>query len=109
MERRMSSRAQVDVPVCALVDGFRHACRAFDLSPTGMVFERTRALAARHLAQVSPFEIYLPGARPIRARARPVWDRDRLLAVKFVAMNDADRLTIAELLDRKVKLREPLH
>jgi len=109
MERRISSRAQVDVPICALVDGFRHQCRAFDLSPTGMVFEQTRALADRHLSQVSPFEIFLPGARPIRARARKVWGEKRLLAVKFVMINDADRLTLAELLDRKVRLREPLH
>ena len=109
MERRISSRAQVDVPICALVDGYRHHCRAFDLSPTGMVFERTPALAERHLAQVAPFEIYLPGGRPIRARGRPVWGKSRLLAVKFVMMNDADRLTLAELLDRKVRLREPLH
>ena len=86
MERRFSSRAQVDVPICALVDGFRHQCRAFDLSPTGMVFEQTRALAERHLSQVAPFEIHLPGARPIRARARSVWRRSRLLAVKFVMM-----------------------
>ncbi len=109
MERRMSSRAQVDVPICALVDGFRHACRAFDLSPTGMVFERSRAFAERPLAQVGAFEIDLPGERRIRARARPVWGKDRVTAVKFVMMNDADRLTIAELLDRKVLLREALH
>lgn len=110
MERRFSPRAQVDVPICALVDGFRHACRAVDLSPTGMVVERSPALASRELPQVSPFEIYLAG-RPIRARARPVWSRDRLVGVRFVWMNDADRLTIAELLDRKVKVRlpEPLH
>jgi hypothetical protein len=109
MERRMSSRGQVDVPICALVDGYRHACRAFDLSPTGMVFERSRAFAGRHLGQVSPFELYLPGERRIRARARPVWDQGRVMAVKFVMINDADRLTIAELLDRKVLLREALH
>ena len=102
-------RAQVDVPICALVDGFRHACRAVDLSPAGMVFEQTRALKGRALSQVAPFEIYLPGARPIRARGRTVWGKDRLLAIKFVWMNDADRLTLAELLDRKVRLREPLH
>jgi hypothetical protein len=58
---------------------------------------------------VSPFEIYLPGSRPIRARARPVWGRDRLLAVKFVVIHDTDRLTLAEMLDRKVTLGEPLH
>jgi hypothetical protein len=109
MERRISPRAQVDVPICALVDGFRHPCRAFDLSPTGMVFERSRALSDRRLPQISPFEIYLPGQRPIRARARPVWSDNRMLAVKFVVMSDADRLTLAELLDRKVRLHEPLH
>ncbi len=109
MERRTSMRAQVDVPICALVDGFRHECRAFDLSPTGMVFEQTRALAERHLPQVAPFEIYLPGGRPIRARGRRVWDKSRMMAVKFVMINDADRLTLAELLDRKVRLHEPLH
>jgi hypothetical protein len=102
-------RAQVDVPICALVDGFRHECRAFDLSPMGMVFERTRALVGRHMAQISPFEIYLPGERAIRARARPVWGKDRLTAVKFVMIHDADRLTLAEVLDKKVRLREKLH
>ena len=109
MERRMSSRAQVDVPICALVDGFRHAGRAFDLSPTGMVFERSRSFAERHVTQASAFELYLPGERRIRARARPVWGKDRVMAVKFVMMHDVDRLTIAELLDRKALLREPLH
>lgn len=109
MERRISLRAQVDVPICALVDGFRHECRAIDLSPLGMVFERSRALAARHLTQAAPFEIYLPGARPIRARGRPVWDRDRVMAVKFVMMHDVDRLVLAEMLDKKARLREALH
>jgi PilZ domain len=109
MERRTSSRAQVDVPICALVDGFRHSCRAFDLSTTGMVFERSRALAGHQFTQVSPFEIYLEGSRPIRARARPVWGRERLCAVKFVSMSDADRLTLAELLDGKVRRHERLH
>jgi hypothetical protein len=108
MERRISSRAQVDVPICALVDGYRHACRAIDLSPTGMLVDRTRELSERALHLVSPFEIFL-GQRPIRARARPVWSQDRLVAVRFVWMNDVDRLTIAEMLDRKARLREPLH
>ncbi len=109
MERRISLRAQVDVPACALVDGFRHAVRAVDLSPLGMVIERSRALVERHVGPVTPFEIYLPGARPIRARARPVWNRSRTLALRFVSIQDADRLTLAELLDRKARLHEPLH
>jgi hypothetical protein len=74
-----------------------------------MVFERTRALAGRHVGQVAPYEIYLPGARPIRARGRPVWGKHRLLAVKFVVIHDADRLTLAELLDQKLRLHQMLH
>jgi hypothetical protein len=109
MERRISSRAQVDVPVSALVDGFLHACRGVDLSPTGMVLERTRALSERDLPSLSPLRIHLEGRSPIHARARAVWSRGRLQAVRFVAMSDADRLTIAELLDRKARLGEPLH
>lgn len=109
MERRIASRAQVDVPICAFVDGFRHECRAVDLSPSGMVVQLSRGLSRRALPQVNPFEIYLDRGRPIRTRARSVWVRDRLHAVRFVAMNDADRLTIAELLDGKVRRSEPLH
>jgi hypothetical protein len=109
MERRTSLRMRVDVPIAAFVDGHRHECRAVDLSPAGMVIERPRGLLGRPLAQLTPFEILLPNARPIRTRARPVWDRDRLSALKFVAMSDADRLVLAELLDRKARLREPLH
>ena len=110
MERRQGARGQVDFHVSALLDGHRHRCRAVDLSATGMVIERTPALAARTLPGVTPFELQLvEGARPIRLRARPVWDRDRLVALRFVAMSDADRLTIAEHLDQKQKRFEPLH
>jgi hypothetical protein len=109
MERRVSCRAQVDIPVHAFVDSFRHHCRAIDLSTTGMVFERPRALEGRDLPGLQPFEIHLGSGRPLRARARAVWSDGRLSAVRFVVMNDADRLTIAEHFDRMVRLREPLH
>jgi hypothetical protein len=74
-----------------------------------MVFQRTRALYGRHVGQTAPYEIFLPGSRPIRARGRPVWGKQRILAVKFVVINDADRLTLAELLDDKLRLRQALH
>jgi len=108
MERRFSSRARVDIPIRAFIDGTSFACRAVDLSATGMVFERSRYLVNRELCAVSRFEIYL-GNRPIRTRGRAVWSRDRLQAVRFVLMHDADRLTIAELLDRMVQHHQPLH
>lgn len=108
MERRVSSRAQVDVPICALVDGFRHTCRAVDLSPTGMAVELPQALRERELSQVSPFEIYL-GGRPLRARARPVWSREHVTGMRFVWMHDVDRLTIAEMIDDQRRLGHRLH
>ena len=54
------------------------------------------------------FELHL-GARPIRGRARSVWSRDGLHAVRFVSMSDVDRLVIAEHIDRLMRLREELH
>ena len=109
MDRRHAARAQVDFPVSALLDGHRHRCRAIDLSPTGMVVLRSPSLARRSLPALVPFELELGAGRPIRLRARPIWDRDSLLALRFVVMSDADRLTIAEHLDRRVQLQEPLH
>jgi hypothetical protein len=109
MERRFGPRAQIDFPLVAIVDGFRHRCRAVDLSVTGLVFERAKSLGERELSQVTAFELSLGTGRPIRLRGRPVWNRDRLQAIKFVSMNDADRLTIAEHLDRKVVLGDPMH
>jgi len=108
MERRNGSRAQVDLPIRAIIDGHRHHCRAIDLSPHGMVFERTRALRNRTLLDLNAFEIYLDG-RPIRTRARNVWSKDGLQAVRFVTMHDVDRLTIAEMLDTMSRARAVLH
>jgi hypothetical protein len=111
MERRISSRrARVDMPVFAIVDGFRHSCRAVDLSSTGMVIERTRSLASREPVNLNAYELWLSGeAGPIQARARNVWAQGHLLGLRFVVMNDVDRLNIAEHLDRLHRLREPLH
>ena len=108
MERRISSRAQVDIPICALIDGFRHDCRAVDLSAGGMVFLRSRGLAAREITALNPFEIHLPG-RVVRARARSIWTKERLLAVRFVQIHDVDRLQIAEHLDDLARQNYPLH
>lgn len=99
MDRRHASRAQVDLPFHLMFDGHRHLCRAIDLSPSGMVFEPTRSLSQRNLGALCAFELFL-GGRRIRARARSVWSKDGMQAVRFVALPDVDRLTIAEHLDR---------
>ena len=109
MERRFGPRAHCDFPLVAIVDGFRHACRAVDLSVSGLVFERPRGLVDRELSQITAFELDLGAGRPIRLRGRPVWAEERLQAIRFVSMNDADRLTLAEQLDRKTILGDPMH
>jgi hypothetical protein len=106
MERRGGSRALVDVPVSAFVDGHRHACRAIDVSPTGMLYERTRSLATRLPYELGVFELRL-GGLPIPLRARTVWIRDRLHAVRFVVVHDVDRLAIAEHVDAIARLGVP--
>src|SRR5262245_51197650 len=99
MERRISSRAHVDLPVSALVDGFQHACRAVDISASGMVLERTRSLSERTAHELNALELRLPRGRAIPMHARTVWSRGRMQAVRFVVIHDVDRLDIAEHLD----------
>lgn len=108
MERRIGSRGQVDLPVRTLVDGHWHECRVVDLSPTGMVLSRTQSLTRRRPSLLNALTFRL-GEHAIPACARTVWSRGRLQAVRFVVMHDVDRLDIAEHLDRKRRLREPLH
>ncbi|HEY4117914.1 MAG TPA: hypothetical protein VGM56_08665, partial [Byssovorax sp.] len=60
------------------------------------------------LEGLGAYELLL-GARPIRARTRAVWSNGDLLAVRFVSVNDVDRLNIAEHIDRLRRLREELH
>ena len=105
MERRGGQRAACDAPLSAFVDGHRHPCRAVDLSPTGMLYERSRSLGLREPYEINAYELRLGDAR-IRMRARTVWTRDRLCAVRFVVMNDVDRLTIAEHIDRLARDEE---
>ncbi len=110
MERRFSCRAEIDVPVVTIVDGFRHEGRTLDLSSSGMVFERPKSLLYRELIGLCPVEVALhPGQKPLRAKARVVWTDRRLSAVRFVTMNDADKLTIAEYMDMRSRRGQPLH
>lgn len=109
MERRSGPRTLCDYSLTVIIDGHRHACRAVDLSVGGLVLERSRSLVERELLQLTAFELDVGRGRPIRLRGRPVWNRERLTAIRFVVINDADRLTIAEQLDRKRALRDPLH
>jgi hypothetical protein len=105
MDRRTTVRAQVDLPLSVHVDGFWHPCRALDLSTSGLVAELSPRLGARELVGLPALELRLGEGRPVRARARPVWARGRLTAVRFVLIHDVDRLTIAEHMDQLTRQR----
>jgi PilZ domain len=109
MERRNAARMMVDLPTWCLLDGFRHACRAVDLSATGMLLERGRSLEGRDPLQLGAYELHLEGRRPIRVRGRTVRAEGRVVAVRFVVMHDVDRLTIAEHADRLTRTSGVLH
>lgn len=109
MDRRMSARAQVDVPAFAIGRGLRHACRAVDLSTTGMVVEQPRELASREAPELGAFELHLAGGQRVRARTRRVWSEGRVLAVRFVVIGDVDRLAIAEHVDDLARRGARLH
>jgi hypothetical protein len=110
MERRLGLRGQVDLPAIQLLDGFGYECRVVDISPRGLVVQRTRALAERPSRLMYRLELPLDGGeRRIKAVARPVWTEGLLQALRYVAVDEVDRLEIAELLDRLGRQGAVLH
>ncbi len=107
-ERRLAMRAQLDFPVIQHVDGFPHACRGVDLSPRGLVIRRPATLVEREPRLVYSIELQI-GGHPIRTLARPVWTEGELQAMRYVGLSDADRLDIAEELDRARQEGRVLH
>lgn len=98
-ERRLAKRAQLDFPVIQHVDGFPHACRGIDISPRGLVVRRPASLVEREPRLVYSIELRI-GDHSIRTLARTVWTEGALQAMRYVGLGDADRLDIAEMLDR---------
>ena len=77
-------------------------CRAVDLSTTGVVIDRGHTLEPGDDSGVFRLELYMPDAKaPVRALARSVRSMGSEQALRFVAISDADRLTISEHLDRQ--------
>jgi hypothetical protein len=110
MERRFGMRGQVDMPVIQYVDGYPHECRVIDISPRGLVLQRSKKLAQRPARFTYWIELLLEGGeRRIHVVARPVWTSGRFQAMRYVEVNEADRLEIAELLDRVHRRGALLH
>ena len=85
-------------------------CRAVDVSSTGIVIDRGHALVADEEEGVFRLELYLPDASaPVRALARVARNLGTEQALRFVAISDADRLTITEHIDRQWSRGATLH
>jgi hypothetical protein len=99
------------MPVIQHVDGFPHECRVVDISPRGLVVQRTKSLAARRSRLLYWLELpILDGeGRRIQALARPVWTAGALQAMRYVAVHQVDQLEIAEMLDKLGKQGTVLH
>ena len=100
MERRVGLRARTDFGVIARDGNLEAHCRGIEVSPTGIVLDRGRAVRRRDQRILVGLELRLPERlRALRAVARPVWSFGSQQAFKFVKMSDADRLTLAEHID----------
>lgn len=107
--RQIGMRGHTEFAV-VLYDGTIAAhCRATDLSTTGIVVDRGHDIADEESGIVR-LELFIPHARtPIRALARAVRHVGSEQALHFVAISDADRLTIGEHLDRQCAGTDSLH
>jgi hypothetical protein len=98
MQHRVGLRARTDFRVVAKNGGFVSHCRGIEISSSGIIVDRGKALIADTL--LLRLEMLLPERiRPLRALARPIWARGSQQALKFVRISDVDRLTLAEHLD----------
>jgi hypothetical protein len=98
MERRSSHRTPVNLMVNTYLDGYPYACKAVDLSQSGMLMEPIAEPS--HAREAFPIEIGMPGmADSIWIWARKVGSRGRAHAVRFVAVDAFDRI----LLDRIIE------
>jgi hypothetical protein len=109
LEQRSTLRGRLEFPVVEREGGFSFWCTALDLSPTGILLERSDTLVRRQ-GSLLELELHLPEApRPVRVLASYVWAEGTKLGLKFVDISDADRLTLAEALDGLLKGGGALH
>src|SRR5262245_53954070 len=102
MERRRGLRLGTDLGLTAFRDGVAFRCRAFDLSCGGALVydpsQRTPPLVQR-------VELDLDRMTRIVTLARTIWAKGAWQAVRFVGLDDVDRLDIAEHLDKRERCR----
>src|SRR5262245_23451746 len=92
-------RAEVEFPVIEREGGFSFWCRALNVSAGGILIDRGDQ-SAKGRGSLVRLELHLPGvSEPLEVNASFVWSEGSKLGLKFVGLDDADRLTLAEALD----------
>ncbi|PIE06100.1 MAG: hypothetical protein CSA75_01295 [Sorangium cellulosum] len=100
MERRSAQRMNFDLFVNKYIDGLPYACRAVDISASGMLIERIQE--PNHTRKFYPVEIGIPGSDDrIWAWTRQVRTSGRKQALRFVAMDPFDELLLDRYMDRQ--------
>ena len=100
MNRRVGLRARTDFRVVTRDGSLESHGRGIEVSTTGMVVDRGKALGGRDQRILMNLELRLPERiRALTAVARPVWSRGTQQAFRFVKMSDVDRLNLAEHMD----------
>ncbi len=106
-DRRRDVRVALDLPVATIVRGRTKPFRLVDLSCTGAQIERGPDSLPPPL--VHTIELDLGGDYPLRLLVRTVWTDDKRHAVAFLALDDVDRLTMAEVIDHLLHRRPHPH
>ena len=100
MDRRLGLRTRTDFRVIAQRGRLCSQYRGVDVSPTGIVIDRGRAIGELDWPLFMRIELQLPEhLKSVRAVARPIWSADTRQAFKFVRIADVDRVILAEHLD----------
>lgn len=97
--RRQDQRVPFDCPITISAGGPKRRGRILDLSCSGarIAYENSRMQVpvSAHRVRIEP-----PGAEPVEVLAMPVWRTRFSYGVRFLLVDDLERLAVAELMDR---------
>jgi hypothetical protein len=109
IRRGIGVRVATTFPVLLCEGPHAAHCRAVELSASGIVVDRGRALSEREQRAGLKLELFLPDQpKPVRVLAKIAREvAPNKYALKFVLISDVDRLILMEHLDKQQ--RESLH
>jgi hypothetical protein len=100
MRGRVGLRARTDFDVVTRDGHMTARCRGIELSSSGILIDRGRAIRCTDKRLVIDLEMRLPERLcGLRARARSIWTCGTQQALRFVDISDVDRLSLAEHID----------